>query len=579
MIFSLERRFVLLLLIPVALILTIGGVAGFIYVRGFVFGLWVETTDSKLEKAVLEIRNRLNDKVELINLIAKAETMPGRDISQAFLIQQLAARPGVKFVDLDDAQKAPSGQGDSGNVDGDDDMSPANGLYTVELCDEDIGFCAPTTDPGAADRSLRIGKKLPAVENRPPRRLLVRVSFDSLLEPIREMELWPGSRALLVTGTGQVLASTDKSHYRKRRLGDAGDAIEKNILADMLTKSFGTVFGRGHPPDVVACFYKVPVVNWFLILLSEGNVVLEPMVRFRFYVAVAGIVGLLIILSLIRLATRPVAHSISAIAAAAAQVKEGDYAVTLPETRTDEIGQLARSFGEMIEGLKQRDFVQYAFGRYVDRKVAEELMSGPEALRMGGEKRVVTIMMADLRNFTSISEKLEPEEVIKILNRYFSRMIRVIDHYKGIIVDFYGDSILVFFDGSPEEISGRAADALNCAIEMQREQIGFVEKLRSEGVPTLMMGVGIHTGEVIVGNIGAESRAKYGIVGSNVNLTARIQSTAGPGRVVISEETRQVLGDRIAVAESFGVCLKGVEKDRELYEVECLDGVCILPQG
>ena len=180
-------------------------------------------------------------------------------------------------------------------------------------------------------------------------------------------------------------------------------------------------------------------------------------------------------------------------------------------------------------------------------------------------------MMADLRNFTSVSEKLTPEQVITIINRYFSRMINVIERYRGIIVDFYGDAVLVFFNGMQGDVKSRAADAVKCALEMQREQEGFAGENIVDGLPELQMGIGIHTGEVIVGNIGTESRAKYGIVGSDVNLTARIQGVAGGGKVVVSQETVETLGNWITVSGDFRVCLKGVEKDRELYEVESID--------
>jgi class 3 adenylate cyclase len=198
---------------------------------------------------------------------------------------------------------------------------------------------------------------------------------------------------------------------------------------------------------------------------------------------------------------------------------------------------------------------------------------------MGGQKKVVTIMMADLRNFTSVSEKLEPEEVIRFLNLYFARMIWVIERYKGIIVDFYGDSILVFFDGVEADVNKRARDALSCALEMQQEQEGFLEEARSEGLPALRMGIGVHTGEVVVGNIGTDYRAKYGIVGSDVNLTARIQSTASGGKVVISEETYALTSDEVRVSADFDVCLKGVEKSRQLYEVEALSGQDSTPEA
>jgi class 3 adenylate cyclase len=262
---------------------------------------------------------------------------------------------------------------------------------------------------------------------------------------------------------------------------------------------------------------------------------------------------------------------VSDITQAATKVQNGDYSVKLPEDRSDELGELKRTFNQMILGLKQRDMIERTFGRYVDKNVADELMYRPDALSLGGKKRTVTIMMADIRNFTNIAEKLEPEDVIKILNMYFAKMIEIIHKYRGIIVDFYGDSILVFFNGVEKDIASRASDAVQCALEMQNRQKDFAEEAKAEGLPEMQMGIGIHTGEVIVGNIGTETRAKYGIVGSNVNLTARIQTTASGGKTVISQETYDTIGPNVRVSADFSVCLKGVGGDRQLYEVEYMN--------
>jgi adenylate cyclase len=570
MIFSLQRRFLLFLLVPVTLILVMTGGAGFLFARKFLLEQWSDTVRLKLDKAAHQISMRLEEKLALIDLIAKAEQIPSRDVTQAFLVQQLTEKPGVLFVDIEpvelDAEGKPKG-----------DMSPqavgspmGDGLYTMELC-ADVGFCAPAMDPNALDRSLRIVKILPGGDGIPPRRLVVRVRFNSFLEAIQAMSMGEGTFACMVTSTGQFLAHTEKAMSDRKMLGDNGDPLEKEVLKEIRKKAYGTAFGAGHPPDLVVGFHKVEAINWYILFFSQGSVVMQPIVQFRFYYALAGLVALLVIVLLIRVTTRYVGRSVAEISAAASQIQNGDYRVKLSEDRSDEIGELKRGFNRLVEGLKKRDLIEQTFGRYVDKKVAEELMNRPGALRLGGEKRTVTIMMSDLRNFTSVSEKMEPEVVIKMLNRYFARMIAVIERYRGIIVDFYGDSILVFFNGSEEEVATRALDAVRCALEMQREHYSFVRENETEGLPVIMMGIGVHTGEVVVGNIGTESRAKYGIVGSDVNLTDRIQATASAGKVIISEQTYQAISDKTTVAFEFRVCLKGVEDQKRLYELESVD--------
>ncbi|MBI4962436.1 MAG: HAMP domain-containing protein [Desulfomonile tiedjei] len=573
MIFSLEKRFFLLLLLPVALILIAVGVGGFMYARAYLLDQWAESTRLRLEKAAHEIKMKLDEKLELIQLIAKTNDTPKADVTRAYLVQQLLHKEGVRFVNID----FPEPDGTSSKVKSPRDylQGVAEGLYTMELCD-DVGFCAPIMDPNTLDRTLKIVKVFGGGDEGPVTRVTVTVSFDSFLQPIKQMGLWPGSSGCLVTSTGQLLAHTDKSMADRKRLGETGDELEMRVLSQIRQKPFGTVSSGGHPPDVVVGFYKIPFLNWYIMLLSEGSVIMEPMISFRFYYALTGIVSLIVILLLIRVTTRSVGKSIGEISAAAARVHDGDYSAQLPEERSDEIGQLNRSFNRMTEGLKQRDLIEQTFGRYVDKSVAEELMRTPEALRLGGEKQTVTIMMSDIRNFTGMSEKLQPEEVIKVMNKYFAKMVAVIERYKGIIVDFYGDSILVFFNGVESDIPGRAFDAVHCALEMQRELEALLRDNAGKGFPALGMGIGIHTGEVIVGNIGTETRAKYGIVGSNVNLTDRIQSTAGPGKVVVSEKTHEIICGTLKVALEFKACLKGVEEDQILYEVEAIDPECEL---
>jgi class 3 adenylate cyclase len=569
MIYSLERRFLVFLLLPVALIIIVVGVGGWWYARKFILDQWVESTRLKLEKAAHQISMRLEERLELIKLISRAEDAPNREILQTFLVQQLLAKDGVRFVDIEPLE---SKNHDSRNQSDRYGLNDVEGRYTLELC-EDYGFCAPVMDPDTVDRSLRI-VNLMGEKTDNPKRLVVRIDFDSFLDPIKQMGLWEGSTACLVTSTGQLLAHTDKSMAHRKKLGDTGDKLEQQVLQEIRKRPFGTVFGQGHPPDRVAGFYKLPLINWDLLLISRGEVILAPVVEFRFYYGLAAILSLILILFLIRVTTRSVGRSIAEISAAASQVQNGEYSVKLPEETCDEIGQLSASFNKMIEGLKQRDLIEQTFGRYVDKKVAEELMSRPEALRMGGEKKTVTIMMSDLRNFTSISEKLQPEEVIKMLNRYFARMIAVIDKYRGIIVDFYGDSILVFFDGLEADVSTRAFNAVQCALEMQNAMNAFIQENLATGLPEVTMGIGIHTGEVIVGNIGTESRAKYGIVGSDVNLTDRIQHTAAGGKVVISERTYDTICQKLNVSMEFKACLKGVEDHKQLYEIESFDSAC-----
>lgn len=260
--------------------------------------------------------------------------------------------------------------------------------------------------------------------------------------------------------------------------------------------------------------------------------------------------------------------SIRDISYSAEQVARGNYGKPLPVKSADELGQLAESFNTMVDGLKERDFISNTFGRYVDEEIAKKLLSRPEAARLGGEKREVAILMSDLQDFTPMSETLSPEETIKTINRYFSRMIAIVHEHGGIIVDFFGDALLVFFDPLDGPVVPVIVKAVDCALAMQNDMDSFNMQSRQEGLPELQMRIGVNSGEVVVGNIGSDARAKYGIVGSPVNLTHRIQTVAKAGEVVISESAQRYAKDKILAEKLTGVKLKGIQEPMNLYVVK-----------
>ncbi|MEH2304512.1 adenylate/guanylate cyclase domain-containing protein [Nostoc sp.] len=220
---------------------------------------------------------------------------------------------------------------------------------------------------------------------------------------------------------------------------------------------------------------------------------------------------------------------------------------------------------------KRNQLIRQVFGRYLSDTVVANLLESPEGLKLGGERRKVTILTSDLRGFTALSERFPPEEVIHILNLYLEYMADVINHYQGTIDEFMGDGILVLF-GAPIAKEDDALRAVTCACAMQLAMGGVNEKMKTLGWPPLEMGIGINTGEVIVGNIGSEKRTKYGIVGSQVNLTYRIESYTSGGQILISEQTFKEVGSSIKIIGQKQVQPKGVSQTITIYEVYGVGG-------
>jgi PAS domain S-box-containing protein len=223
-----------------------------------------------------------------------------------------------------------------------------------------------------------------------------------------------------------------------------------------------------------------------------------------------------------------------------------------------------RQLAEQV-GLRNR-FIRDTFGRYLTDEVVSTLLESPTGLQMGGEKRKITMMMTDLRGFTSLSERLAPERVVTMLNRYLTTMVTIIKRYQGTIDEFIGDAILVLF-GAPVWQEDDAQRAVACAVDMQLAMVSINEQNKRDDLPELEMGIGIHTGQVVVGNIGSQERMKYGVVGSHVNLTSRIQSFTIGGQVLISETTRKEAGPILKLGKQIEVKAKGIEDPVTVSEV------------
>lgn len=215
--------------------------------------------------------------------------------------------------------------------------------------------------------------------------------------------------------------------------------------------------------------------------------------------------------------------------------------------------------------------IRKTFGRYLSDSVVANLLENPEGLKMGGQRQKLTLLTSDLRGFTSLSERLSPEEVVKILNFYLEYMADVITHHQGTIDEFMGDGILVLF-GAPTQGEDDATRAVACSVAMQLAMFDINQKMTQWGLPPLSMGIGIHTGEVVVGNIGSEKRTKYGVVGNNVNLTYRIESYTTGGQILISEATLKEVGSIIRVDGYKQVQPKGVKEPILIYEVGGING-------
>ncbi len=226
-----------------------------------------------------------------------------------------------------------------------------------------------------------------------------------------------------------------------------------------------------------------------------------------------------------------------------------------------------------VTGIVARDSskMRQTFGRYLTDEVVANLLETSEGLKIGGEKKNVTILISDLRGFSAMSEQVSPEKVLEIINLYLAEMTDIINNYKGTINDFMGDGIFVMF-GAPVSFADNAQRAVTCAISMQLAMDGINKKLAQMKLPALAMGIGIHSGEVLAGSIGSHQRAKYTVMGSNVNLAARIETYTVGGQILVSQETLDMVGDTMQISGEMQVQPKGFTEPITIYEVGGIAG-------
>jgi len=219
-----------------------------------------------------------------------------------------------------------------------------------------------------------------------------------------------------------------------------------------------------------------------------------------------------------------------------------------------------------VELARAHELVRHAFGRYVSEEVAESLLRAPEGLDLGGEEREASILLSDLRGFTAMTARLDPLEVMDVLNLYLETMVDVIGRHQGTIDEIIGDGILVIF-GAPMVCEDHADRAVACGLAMQLAMTEVNRRLVASGAAEVEMGIGVHTGRVVVGNIGSLRRTKYAAVGSNVNLVGRIQSFATGGQLLISEDTRRRVKSSLRIDGEYVVEPKGASRSLRLYEI------------
>ena len=308
---------------------------------------------------------------------------------------------------------------------------------------------------------------------------------------------------------------------------------------------------------------EAPEDEW-RVLAVDLDPVLRPFERITNALAVGGLIALLLAGLASHFVSRGLAGPVRSLMNAAHRVAEGDYQATVESASNDELGRLAESFNEMIEGLRLKEQYRGVLDKVVSKDVAEELIEG--GIELGGETRNVAVLFADIRGFTSLTEGLGPQAVITLINDCMEKMSKAVQAEGGVVDKYVGDELMAVF-GAPVSRGDDAGRAVRAAVRIQYGLANLNEQRRAEGAHPIGVGVGVNSGKAVAGNMGSSSRLNYTVLGENVNLASRLCSLAPAGEVYMSEATANEVNSTMSVECIGSHDLKGFSKGCNVFRV------------
>jgi len=351
----------------------------------------------------------------------------------------------------------------------------------------------------------------------------------------------------------QTLANNLVDHYSIKGaiiISDQNKILAKNgntpsidfIKHQLNNKNSAHIFEcseAAHSEDKLICFdspikFKQLVAGHIIITFSKQQMI-QSLANSRLVIIFTTLIMILIAILLAFIMSRHLSRPIHNLVDASKAIGAGDYQYRLNEQRNDEIGELACAFNIMAQGLLQKSQVEDVFSRYVSSNVAKKVLQNLDDVELGGKHISASVLFADIVGFTSISEKLPPQEITHILNEYFSFISSIAQLHNGHIDKFMGDCAMIVF-GAPEHSEDHSIDAINCAIMIQQlVELLNVQRLKQHKMP-IHFTIGVNSGTMIAGNLGSNDRMEYTVIGDPVNIASRLASIAKSDQILILEE-------------------------------------------
>lgn len=391
--------------------------------------------------------------------------------------------------------------------------------------------------------------------------LVVVWSIDAMLDSLASREL---RENLLVDARGQLLAHASRERVLARESLIDHPLVRDALAGETTLKQLQFVDAEG----------IVSIGSWrrffdgtiYALSSTDRDAALEGVRFLRQQNVYISVIILCVSIIFLLLFSKTLTVPLKRLVAGAQRIGEGDFSVRVKPRTRDEIGRLATTFNSMATGLEERDKIKSAFGKFVNKDVAEKVLRGE--VQLGGESRSVSIFFSDIREFTNISEQLTPHEVVAFLNEYLSLMVECVNRTHGVVDKFIGDAIMATW-GVPTSRGNDTENAITSALCMRKALASFNSTRGGPGKPIIKIGCGINTGEVIVGQIGSTERMEYTCIGDAVNLASRIESLNKLFHtdILISQNAWELVRDIFVVEPMRMIHVKGKEQPLQIYAV------------
>jgi adenylate cyclase len=371
------------------------------------------------------------------------------------------------------------------------------------------------------------------------------------------------NKSFFVNNEGEVLAHHDSSILKEKSNLTSIPIV--GIMMKSANPNGQTTF-LYEKKNYLGSFNRIMFADIGVVSMVDEKAAFSDADRIRQRNLYIAVIVLSIAILIVYFFSKTITNPVTRLVGATGEIENGNFIVNITPTTSDEIGLLTNSFVRMGKGLSERERMKEAFGKFVNKEIAEQILKGE--IKLGGERKTAAIFFSDIRSFTSISEALQPEEVVEFLNEYMTRMVACVNDTKGNVDKFIGDAIMAVW-GTPVSYGNDTENAVNGALCMRASLIDFNKGRGGPRKPVIKIGCGINTGPVLAGQIGSHDRMEYTVIGDTVNLASRIESLNKPfgTDILISEDSYAIVKDLYYVEPMQKIKVKGKKDPQQIYAV------------